>query len=204
MTHKEITEQSKRLLLLTGVKLFGTKGYDATSIAEIEKDLNQTRGAITYHFKSKLGLFEATVNRYYLHRVMPSSVPEEYRGRLKDFYVKYASLLEEECLELMNAGIRNVAGTFLSLETDALRSIPDFREKCIELNHRQASVLELVVGRAVQRGEIKSDIIPSVIADLFMNVVIGQNYCSNIEGSRYYTDGMLRQFNSIYRLISNQ
>lgn len=204
MTHKEITEQSKRLLLLTGVKLFGTKGYDATSIAEIEKDLNQTRGAITYHFKSKLGLFEATVNRYYLHRVMPSSVPEEYRGRLKDFYVKYASMLEEECLELMNAGIRNVAGTFLSLETDALRSIPDFREKCIELNHRQASVLELVVGRAVQRGEIKSDIIPSVIADLFMNVVIGQNYRSNIEGSRYYTDGMLRQFNSIYRLISNQ
>lgn len=204
MTHKEITEQSKRLLLLTGVKLFGTKGYDATSIAEIEKDLNQTRGAITYHFKSKLGLFEATVNRYYLHRVMPSSVPEEYRGRLKDFYVKYASMLEEECLELMNAGIRNVAGTFLSLETDALRSIPDFREKCTELNHRQASVLELVVGRAIQSGEIKSDIIPSVIADLFMNVVIGQNYRSNIDESRYYTDGMLRQFNSIYRLISNQ
>lgn len=204
MTHKEITEQSKRFLLLTGVKLFGSKGYDATSIAEIEKDLNQTRGAITYHFKSKLGLFEATVNRYYLHRVMPSSVPEEYRGCLKDFYVKYASMLEEECLELMNAGIRNVAGTFLSLETDALRSIPDFREKCIELNHRQASVLELVVGRAIQSGEIKSDIIPSVIANLFMNVVIGQNYRSNIEGSRYYTDGMLRQFNSIYRLISNQ
>lgn len=135
---------------------------------------------------------------------MPSSVPEEYRGCLKDFYVKYASMLEEECLELMNAGIRNVAGTFLSLETDALRSIPDFREKCIELNHRQASVLELVVGRAIQSGEIKSDIIPSVIADLFMNVVIGQNYRSNVEDSRYYTDGMLRQFNSIYRLIPNQ
>lgn len=85
MTHKEITEQSKRLLLLTGAKLFGSKGYDATSISVIEKDLNQTRGAIAYHFKSKLGLFEETVNKYYLNRVMFSSVPEEYRGRLKDF-----------------------------------------------------------------------------------------------------------------------
>lgn len=46
MTHKEITEQSKRLLLLTGAKLFGSKGYDATSISVIEKDLNQTRGAL--------------------------------------------------------------------------------------------------------------------------------------------------------------
>ena len=204
MTHKEITEQSKRLLLLTGAKLFGSKGYDATSIYVIEKDLNQTRGAIAYHFKSKLGLFEETVNKYYLNRVMFSSVPEEYRGRLKDFYVKYVSMLEEECLEMMNGGIRNVAGTFLSLEADALRNLPDFRNKCTELKHRQASVLELVVGRAIQNGEIKSDIIPSVIADLFMNVVIGKNYRSNVEGSRYYTDGMLHQFNSIYRLISNQ
>ncbi len=56
MTHKEIIEQSKKLLLLTGAKLFGSKGYDATSISVIEKDLNQTRGAIAYHFKSKLGL----------------------------------------------------------------------------------------------------------------------------------------------------
>lgn len=42
------------------------------------------------------------------------------------------------------------------------------------------------------------------IIEQFMNVVIGQNYRSNVEDSRYYTDGMLRQFNSIYRLISNQ
>ena len=203
MTHKEITEQSKKLLLLTGVKLFGSKGYDATSITEIEKDLNQTRGAITYHYKSKLGLFEATVSKYYLGRVMPTSVPEEYRNSLKDFYIKYVSMLEEECLELTNAGVRNVAGTFLNLEIDALRSIPNFRDKCAELNERQILVLELVIKRSIQSGEIKANVIPAVIAEMFMNVVIGQTYRSNVEGLLYYTDGMLRQFNSIYRLISN-
>ena len=203
MTHKEITEQSKKLLLLTGVKLFGSKGYDATSITEIEKDLNQTRGAITYHYKSKLGLFEATVSKYYLGRVMPTSVPEEYRNSLKDFYIKYVSMLEEECLELTNAGVRNVAGTFLNLEIDALRSIPDFSVKCGELSEKQLSVLELVIKQSIQSGEIKANVIPAVIAEMFMNVVIGQTYRSNVEGLLYYTDGMLRQFNSIYRLISN-
>lgn len=203
MTHKEITEQSKKLLLLTGVKLFGSKGYDAASITEIEKDLNQTRGAITYHYKSKLGLFEATVSKYYLGRVMPTSVPEEYRNSLKDFYIKYVSMLEEECLELTNAGVRNVAGTFLNLEIDALRSIPNFRDKCAELNERQILVLGLVIKRSIQSGEIKANVIPAVIAEMFMNVVIGQTYRSNVEGLLYYTDGMLRQFNSIYRLISN-
>lgn len=190
-------------MLLTGVKLFGSKGYDATSITEIEKDLNQTRGAITYHYKSKLGLFEATVSKYYLGRVMPTSVPEEYRNSLKDFFIKYVSMLEEECLELTNAGVRNVAGTFLNLEIDALRSIHDFRNKCAELNERQISVLELVIKRSIQSGEIKASIIPAVIAEMLMNVVIGQTHRSNIEGLLYYTDGMLRQFNSIYRLISS-
>ena len=202
MTHKEIRGQSQRFLLLTGIKLFGSKGYDATSIADIETDLHQTRGAITYHYKSKLGMFEATVNKYYLGRVMPSSVPEEYRNSLKDFYVKYVSMLEEECLELTNAGVRNVAGTFLNLETDALRSIPNFRNKYAELYEAQISVLELIIGRSIQSGEIKTGVIPAVIAEMFMNVVIGQTHRSNIEGFMYYTDGMLRQFNSLYRLIS--
>lgn len=203
MTHKEITEQSRKLLLLTGIKLFGSKGYDATSIADIETELHQTRGAISYHYKSKLGLFEATVNKYYLNRVMPTSVPEECRNSLKDFYSKYVSMLEDECLELTNAGLRNVAGTFLNLEIDALRSIPDFRDKCAELNERQISVWELVVRRAIQNGEVKTDVIPAVISEMFLNVVIGQTHRSNIEGLLYYTDGMLRQFNSLYRLISN-
>lgn len=203
MTHKEITEQSRKLLLLTGIKLFGSKGYDATSIAVIETELHQTRGAIAYHYKSKLGLFEATVDKYYLNRVMPTSVPEECRNSLKDFYSKYVSMLEEECLELTNAGVRNVAGTFLNLEIDALRSIPDFRDKCAELNERQVSVVELVVKQAILNREVKADVIPAVIAEMFMNVVIGQTRRSNIEGLLYYTDGMLRQFNSLYRLISN-
>ena len=203
MTQKEIREQSQKLLLLAGIRLFGTKGYDATSIVDIETELHLTRGAITYHYKSKLGMFEATVNKYYLGRVMPSSVPEEFRGSFRDFYSKYVSMLEEECLALMNAGVRNVAGTFLNLEIDALRNLPDFRDKCTELNERQVSVLELVIGRSIQNGEIKSGVTPSLIAEMFMNVVIGQTIRSNAEGSMYYTDGMLRQFNNIYRLISN-
>lgn len=204
MTHKEIAEQSRKQLLQAGIKLFGSKGYEATSVVDIEKNLKQTRGAIIYHFKSKLGFFEATVNKYYLGRIMPASVPEECRNSLKEFYTNFVSMLEEECMELMNSGVRNVAGTFINLETDALRSIPNFRQKCKEFNDRQILVFELVIGRAIHNGELKSGIVPSVIAEMFMNVVTGQTYRANCEGYTYYTDGMLRQFNSLYRLITNQ
>ena len=204
MKHKEKTEQSKRHLLLTGIKLFGTNGYDATSVSEIEAELNLTRGAIAYHYKSKLGFFEATVNKYLFERVMPSSVPNEFRNSLKDFILKYITMLEDECVSLMNNGVRNVAGTYLNLETDALRSIPDFRNKCAEQNRCQLAVLEQVIRNAISSREIKDNAIPIVVAEMFLNVVIGQAYRSNVDESWYYTDGMLRQFNNLYRLISNQ
>ena len=202
MTHKEKTEQSRKQLLQTGVRLFGSIGYDATSVNDIEKELPQTRGSLIYHFKTKLGLFEATVNQYYLNRVLPSSVPEEYRINLNCFITKYVSMLKEEWIALINEGIHNVASTLINLETDALRAIPNFREKCTFQYSRQLDVLEQVIRNGIAEGEIQPHIIPYVMAETYMDIVRGQTYRANIEGLTCYTDGMIRQFNSLYRLIS--
>ena len=202
MTHKEKTEQSRKQLLQTGVRLFGSIGYDATSVNDIEKELQQTRGSLIYHFKTKLGLFEATVNHYYLNRVLPSTVPVEYRANLNRFISKYVSMLEEEWIALINEGIQNVASTLINLETDALRAIPNFREKCTIQYSRQLDVLEQVIRNGIAVGEIQQDIIPYVMAETYMDIVRGQTYRANIEGLTCYTDGMIRQFNSLYRLIS--
>lgn len=203
MTHKEKTEQSRKQLLQTGVRLFGSIGYEATSVNDIEKELQQTRGSLIYHFKTKLGLFEATVNHYYLNRVLPSSVPEEYRGNLKCFITKYVSMLKEEWIALINEGIHNVASTLINLETDALRAIPNFREKCTIQYSRQLDVLEQVIRNGISVGEINQDLIPYVMAETYIDIVRGQTYRANIEGLTCYTDGMMRQFNSLYRLISS-
>lgn len=202
MTNKEKTDLSKKELLLAGIRIFGTKGYDGTSVSDIENYLNQTRGAIIYHYKTKLGFFEATVNRYYFNRVLPTSVPEDYRNNLKGFIPKYVFMLEEECVSLTNNGIKNLAGSFINLETDAIRSISGFREKCASQNKLQLDVLEEVVRNAIASSEIKSHIMPVMIAEMFMNVVRGQLYRASIEDHSYYTDGLRRQFDSLYRLIS--
>lgn len=83
---------------------------------------------------------------------MPSSVPDEFRNSLKDFILKYITMLEDECVSLMNKGVRNVAGTYINLETDALRNFPDFRNKCAEQNRRQLTVLEQVIRNAIGTG----------------------------------------------------
>ncbi|WP_300966441.1 TetR/AcrR family transcriptional regulator [Faecalibaculum rodentium] len=44
-------------------KLFGTKGYDATSTGDILRELGIARGTLYYHFKSKEDILDAMIDR---------------------------------------------------------------------------------------------------------------------------------------------
>lgn len=44
-------------------KLFGTKGYDATSTGDILRELGIGRGTLYYHFKSKEDILDAMIDR---------------------------------------------------------------------------------------------------------------------------------------------
>lgn len=202
MKNSEKSDKSKNELLQVSLRLFGTKGYDGTSIADIEEELQQTRGALIYHYKSKLKLFEAVIEKYYFSRIMPSSLDKQDRDTLNVLCSTLVLFMENECVKLKNLGIQNIAGVYINLENDALRYIPDFRERCKSLQQRELGVVEQTVRHSMDIGEIRNDVLPSVIAEMFMNVVRGQTYRANILGLDYYTDGMSRQFNGLYHLIS--
>jgi TetR/AcrR family transcriptional regulator, regulator of cefoperazone and chloramphenicol sensitivity len=52
-------EVTKRSLILAGLRLFGEKGYDATSTRELAAAANANIGSIAYHFGGKSGLHRA-------------------------------------------------------------------------------------------------------------------------------------------------
>jgi AcrR family transcriptional regulator len=54
-------EATRRGLIEAGRKLFGKKGYAATSVDEVVKAAGVTKGALYHHFKDKDDLFRAVV-----------------------------------------------------------------------------------------------------------------------------------------------
>jgi AcrR family transcriptional regulator len=58
-TNDEISEETRRKLLVAGRRLFATRGYAAVSADEIAEKAGLTRGALHYQFGDKRGLFEA-------------------------------------------------------------------------------------------------------------------------------------------------
>ena len=57
---KEAEERKNEILDVAG-KLFGKKGYDATSTNDILKEIGIARGTLYYHFKSKEDILDAMI-----------------------------------------------------------------------------------------------------------------------------------------------
>ncbi|HEY7294290.1 MAG TPA: helix-turn-helix domain-containing protein, partial [Dehalococcoidia bacterium] len=55
------SEQTRRVLLDVGQRLFAERGFAATGTEEIVRQAGVTRGALYYHFKDKQDLFRAVV-----------------------------------------------------------------------------------------------------------------------------------------------
>jgi len=59
-TQAERTEATRSRLITTARRLFGEKGFAATSTEEILSEAEVSRGALYHHFSSKTDLFRAT------------------------------------------------------------------------------------------------------------------------------------------------
>lgn len=53
--------KTKEKILLTALRLFATRGYEATSVSDIAKDLGVTKGALYKHYKSKRDVFDKII-----------------------------------------------------------------------------------------------------------------------------------------------
>lgn len=202
MTQKERTEKAKNAIMLAGLKLFGQKGFAGTTVGALEKETGFTRGSFFTHYKNMYDIFEATVNRYYFSRVTACSVPEEFRGTLKDFYTKLISMLENECIEMLSKGIRHLAKSYMIIEREASKNIPDFKNRYEEAMREQAKIWETVVANAVRLEEISSKGNVKEIAQLFWFTLAGHIIDSSIKRNVCYTDGIAYKMNNLYGLLT--
>ncbi|WP_341715208.1 TetR family transcriptional regulator, partial [Limnobacter sp.] len=63
---KEEAQETRNLILDTAEAVFSEKGVSRTTLNDIAKAADLTRGAIYWHFKNKADLFDAMLQRVIL------------------------------------------------------------------------------------------------------------------------------------------
>lgn len=59
---KEEAERTRHSILVAASELFGTRGFEGTTLVDVAKEAGLTRGAIYWHFKDKMELLNAVAD----------------------------------------------------------------------------------------------------------------------------------------------
>lgn len=92
---KEEAEHTREAILNAATDLFAQKGVQSTSLVEIAENADVTRGAIYWHFKNKLEIFEA------LHDKLHKEFIEVLVQDLKYDHPEPLQQMQNTCTKLM-------------------------------------------------------------------------------------------------------
>jgi len=124
---KEDSEKTKEAILDAAVKKFCQKGIATTTLSEIAKEAGVTRGAIYWHFKNKMDIFDA------LHERMHETIEELLLQHMDEDHIDPMSRLQDVCTSLLvNIGGNAKKQQALKLfwvQTDYSREWALFQEK---------------------------------------------------------------------------
>lgn len=172
---KEVKDTKDRILE-EAFRLFMTKGYEGTSIKDIEIAIGKTRGAIFYFFKTKQEVFEEVVNKYILNTQLVHSKLEFEEGvSLKDFIYLYIDGINRTMSKMLSLSIVNIYKSYFTLYLEAARHYPNFSEIATRISMEEIRVWEIVIRGAIKTKEISS-VDAHSYALLFRSVFLGLSF----------------------------
>jgi len=175
--------ETKLKILKVAFTLFLQKGFKEVTMNNILENSELSRGTFYYYFKSKEQLFAEVIDLFYL--IVPSTLQKPLNeNSLYDYchdYLERSShryALLSENIKDTNVDVYN----YFSLSLDAMKRLPDFREKMRIVNVEILKFWIKVIKTAREKGEISSLMTDEQIACFYKFTMEGMGMKSKLEG----------------------
>lgn len=150
--------------------LFLKDSYVAVSISDISNAIGLTKGALYHHFKNKEELFKAVIDKYFV-------VNEIELDTEKDTFLEFS----EACIRNAKETLQNIFShgqefeviNYMSLIADSFRHYPGFADKKMQFIQNETDKIKIVLVKSIERGEIRSDIDTTLIAQSYFSNMLG-------------------------------
>ena len=191
--------RTRRMILEKAAAVFNKKGFEGTTMADLEEVTGLTKGALYGNFSGKEALAGAAFNYATgvvkeLIRNSLTPVPT-FKGKLSallDFFAQYAlnPPIPGGC-PLLNAAVE--------ADDNRLSMRPVVSAEIMEVVNAIAALLK----KGVRAGEFRKDISPREIAYIFFCAIEGAIMFSRLEGSREPMDIIVKHCKHKLDQISN-
>ena len=159
MKHNQSEKTSRKILDAT-LKLFVKRGFHGTSISDISKATNLTKGAIYFHFKNKDALLKSVLEEFekaYLDKMFEEV--ESQRGRAIDkmrhllrFSLNFVPKNEDLCMSLLN------------LSTELCSSHKKYEKDIKRIYKKYAKFLADLLEKGQKDNSFRKDVNPNILA----------------------------------------
>ena len=182
-------------------ELIADHGLENVSMAKLAKHQGIPTSLIFYYFKNKEGLFAEMLETLVFAKSSVQSVPTPYRTSLASFYNYFIEMLEKDKLFQLELGIENINQALFFIEMSALLNIPNFREKAREWYETERKLWCEIIEHAIITQEIRNDIDPENVADLFERIYLGASFMGvfTLYGADF--EVLRTNFNQLYSLL---
>jgi len=195
---KEEAQETRNRLLDTAEHVFNERGVSRTSLAEIAETAGLTRGAIYWHFKNKLDLFDAMMERVTLPM---EQVTEEFAdASLADpvGYIRNQSVAILKNID-KNPQIQRVF-EIMSHKCEYVDEMAPLKVRHLEGRSDCVSHIEQGFRNAIKKGQLPKTVKPrlaaiglhALIDGLIMNWLLDPKYFSLRRDAEKMIDGYLR------------
>lgn len=147
------TEETRNALIRSATEIISQKGYAKTTLEDIAKNINMTRGAFYWHFKNKqeiLHEIETLYENQYLmdygrFEILPSAyetlsrlIVHQIRDIFDDVHMSYAFIIR--------------------YRIEALSELPDLVEKQVRIDDFGIQQIAKQIERGMEGGEFRPDV----------------------------------------------
>jgi len=167
---KEEAEKTRQALLASAFKVFSTKGYAKTTLQDIAEDSGVTRGAVYWHFKNKIDLFEKLLDHAFLpvrnilfSKFEETSSPQEILVTLMKIWLHHVT---------SDQNFRT-AFEIIFNKTEWSEELMPFKLKYKDEELRFIKKVELIFQNGINDGTFRKDLKPAVASSFYYSTLFG-------------------------------
>ncbi len=189
---KDMLEKTANYILETVAPIFNRQGYVGTSLSDLTKATQLTKGALYGNFKNKdeLALRAFELNTKRVLKPLNEMVDKEdnYLDKVLaviQYYRTYSQRTKE------------IGGCpFLNVSIDAKNNYPALFLRAKSLEKRKQEALSRIIEEGIKREEINADIDPDSFAKNMYSLIVGAYFMTFIQEDESYLKVALDQLES--------
>lgn len=180
---KDINTQEH--ILFCSFQLFLNKNYRDVTIADIEKEIGMSRGAIFYYYKNKNELFNAVIDKYIIDKQSTEKIIDKTDiNSLKSFIEAYVQGIKKSMDIIRKAKVKNILRCYFNLIYNAIDQYPGFAENSSSIIFIEQKTWQDYIKLGIKNGEIKSGTDNKKAAIIFQSIFYGLSYISSMSAKQ--------------------